>query len=1098
MLCIAAFARAQAPAAAEIVSLEGKGEYREATQPTWRPANVKQALFPTNYVRTLDLSRMAVLFADRTQLRLAPNSVLQIKEASKGTDAKTTINLNQGRSWMQSKTAPKNLTIETPTALAAIRGTDWEIVVEPDGRTTLSVFSGTVELSNPLGSVVVQRGEQAVAEQGKAPVKLLITVSRDRIQWVSSVIVDPERYAPTRGMDLPSAYAKVLQDTAQPGAIAESFLLLADFEAYKGELGASAKALEAGRARFPGDARFASALSRLALLEGDGPKALRLARAAAQAAPNSVEGALALGDAARREGIAVEAEQAYQRAIDLAAGDARGWHGLGVVEAERDNLKRARALLDKAIALDPKRAETLSEAGTAATAAARYAEARASFERALALQPENYVAWTGLGILEMRVGNLEASTEALLKATLIEPRFARAHLYLAAAYYQAERMGPALDELRRASETDPNDPLPRMLASQIQLDAIEPAAAAAESREALARIPFLKSLDAIADNQKGVANVGSALAFMGLEASARNAAHESYLPFWGSSHLFLADRYPGQFDRRSELMQGFLSNPLAFGASNRFQTLLPAPGHHATASVRYNRSDDLSLVEPVVAANGLTSGSVPVAYFVEGIFTRIEPGNSDFAADASTFTVALGAKPTNELSLFLYANRLDADVDLGRPGVTGEFGQIDGYAQRIDLGARYAPSADQAWWFKAGASQEDSDYATLSKVFLPQQTLERASFFNTKPEGRDTGLRYTRRANPDLEYSFGAEYSRLESPRTLERDSTLHFEGVASPQEYLDQVDTDRSRSAFGIGRFGSGALVAELGLAYRDYTKDRDIRIEQPAGSTRLAEHFRVQGTDPMGGIVWKPAQGHTLRGACRRWVRPIALDTLMPVAIAGIPLEDQLVFAGGQLRQCRGQWDWTISPRDFFTVHYEEARTKNLVSNLDGVLNTRTDVTNLDRLRNRVLTPPSRPDELEDTPVYAQGLAERANLAYERILGRGIAARAHYTYSESRNTDPEPAYFGKKIPWLARHHTDLLLTWAPGRRAFVTLGAVWRSERFADELNTVPVPQGWDARFNVFVESRDKRWAVEVYGFNLLKKETSDVFGVVGSWRF
>ena len=79
---------------------------------------------------------------------------------------------------------------------------------------------------------------------------------------------------------------------------------------------------------------------------------------------------------------------------------------------------------------------------------------------------------------------------------------------------------------------------------------------------------------------------------------------------------------------------------------------------------------------------------------------------------------------------------------------------------------------------------------------------------------------------------------------------------------------------------------------------------------------------------------------------MRPIALDTLMPVAIAGVPLEDQLVFAGGTLRQCRAQWEWAISERSFFNAHYEEARTKNLVSPLDGVLNTRTDITNLDRL--------------------------------------------------------------------------------------------------------------------------------------------------------
>lgn len=1100
LLALAGVARAQAPAAAEIVSVEGKGEYREAVQSTWNAAKVKQGLFPSNFVRTLDLSRMAILFADRTQMRLAPNSLLQIKEAGKGPDAKTTVNLNAGRSWMQSKSAPQNLRVETPTAVAAIRGTDWEMAVDPgDGKSTLSVFSGEVDLSNEFGAVSVRRGEQAVAEKGKAPVKLQVVVSRDRIQWVSSVTVDPERYAGTRGLDLPAAYAKVQRDIEQPGASPEAFLLLADFEAYRGDLARAERTLQLGLGRHPGDARLAAASARLAMLAGEGPKALALARQAAQAAPNSIDAALALGDAAKLEGLALESADAYQHAIDLAVGDARGWHGLGVLEAERDNLRRGRSLLAKAISLDATRAETYSEAGTAATSAAAYAEARAAFDKALAMQPENYVAWTGVGILELRTGNLDAATEALLKATLLEPRYARGHVYLAVAYYQGEKKGPALDELKRASEADPKDPLPHILAAQIRIDAIEPTAAAAEAGEALKKIPYLKSLDAIADNQKGIANVGSALAFMGLEDWSRGAAHDSYLPFWGASHLFLADRYPGVFDRRSELMQGFLSEPLSFGASNRFQALVPAPGNHATASIRYNQSDDLSLVEPVLTANGLnTAGSVPFSYFVEGIGTRIEPGNTDFEATAKTFTVALGAKPTSELSLFLYANRLDADVDLGKQNVTGEFGNIDGYASRVDVGARYSPSSNVAWWLKAGAGKEDSDYKTRGFIELPGQALERFSAFNTKPEARDAALRQTWRVRDALEITWGAEYSRREEPKTLVRDTGLHFVGTPSPQESLDQTDTDRMKSVYALGRFGKGAFVADVGLGWRDYAKDRDILVMQPQGNTPFEEHYQVRGTDPMGGFAWKPVDGQTLRAACRRWVRPVALDTLMPVAVAGIPLEDQLVFAGGTLRQCRAQWEWAISERSFFDMHYEEARVKNLVSPLDGVLNTRTDITNLDRLRNRVLTPPGRPDELEDTPVFAEGLAQRTHVAYERILGGGFAARAHYTYADTENTDPSPAYTGKKIPWVPRHHVDLGLTWAPGAHIFVTLQAAWRSQRYSDELNTVAVPQGWDARFNVYMESRDKRWAVEVYGFNLAKKEQSDVFGAVASWRF
>ena len=39
-------------------------------------------------LRPGDVSRMAILFPDRTQLRLAQNSTLQIKEAAQGPDTK--------------------------------------------------------------------------------------------------------------------------------------------------------------------------------------------------------------------------------------------------------------------------------------------------------------------------------------------------------------------------------------------------------------------------------------------------------------------------------------------------------------------------------------------------------------------------------------------------------------------------------------------------------------------------------------------------------------------------------------------------------------------------------------------------------------------------------------------------------------------------------------------------------------------------------------------------------------------------------------------------------------------------------------------------
>ncbi len=195
-ILVAAFAVTAAFAQAhegEIASIVGKGEYRHGHEAGWSPAAVKQKLFALDWLQTLDMSRMVLRFSDGSTDFIGPNSQFHVVKVATPADAKTILELNKGRMWSQSKTTPGGLEVRTGSALAAIRGTDWELVVDGDS-TILSVFSGEVEFSNEQGAVLVKPNEQARAEKGKAPVKLLLRTSRERIQWVSSFTVDPARY----------------------------------------------------------------------------------------------------------------------------------------------------------------------------------------------------------------------------------------------------------------------------------------------------------------------------------------------------------------------------------------------------------------------------------------------------------------------------------------------------------------------------------------------------------------------------------------------------------------------------------------------------------------------------------------------------------------------------------------------------------------------------------------------------------------------------------------------------------------------------------------------------------------------------------------
>ena len=145
--------------AAEVISAQGQAESRPDEGSAGKAAGAKQPLYESSYVRTGAYSRMGLLFVDNTQVRLAEKTLMQIKPAP----GRTVLRVERGRSWSQTNATPANLYIETPSATAAIRGTDWEIEVQPDGLSVLTVFSGEVAFFNEHGSVARRKLSSAAS-----------------------------------------------------------------------------------------------------------------------------------------------------------------------------------------------------------------------------------------------------------------------------------------------------------------------------------------------------------------------------------------------------------------------------------------------------------------------------------------------------------------------------------------------------------------------------------------------------------------------------------------------------------------------------------------------------------------------------------------------------------------------------------------------------------------------------------------------------------------------------------------------------------------------------------------------------------------------
>lgn len=1087
-------------AAAEILNLQGSGDQKPAAAADWRPARQAQPLASGDYVRTREASRMALLFADETQIRLHANSVLQVKGVAAGAGGTTTLSLESGRAWAQTRRPPGTpLNLQTPAATAGIRGTDWDIEVGPDGRTQLTVLSGEVTLANEQGTVVVGRNEAAIAEVGKAPVKIQLTQPRDRIQWVNALRHEPERF---RG--LAPAVADVL--------------VRADRQLVDGEGAQAIATLQAGLARFPDHPNVRAELARALMFADRIDEASAVLGEARADEPAPLW--LARGALARRQGNAPGTIAAYERATALAPQDDRGWFGLGSAHTEREDAGPARAGLLRALELNPQGPGYRGELGTLETFRNDLGAADAAFAAALRDNPSDYVALTGLGLLRLKQGQPEPALDAFLRAGVMEPRYARAKTYTAVAYWQLGRQQDAIATLQQSALLDDKDPLPHLFLAQIYTDLFRAGDAVAASRAAVARMPYLKSLNQLANDQQGRANFGASLAFFGMEDWALELAQQSYYPYWGGSHLFLADRYPGEFNKNSELFQGFLTDPLAFGGSQRFSSLLQQPGHHGALGITLDQ-EHFRLAAPSVNFNGLVNASVPFAYFVKaqtGVATRLpidvgtfgvpafydESGKADVRLKVGT--LGLGAQPTANLGLFFYYNDIDLSL-LGRNRVfflddTAAPTSIDNRVRQAALGGSYKWSPTSQTWLKLGHSTEFTEAARYPTQF-PIPPLVGVLGLASIPQKRfsDAQLRHTmdleggQRVWAALEHVKERQFNQVAGAGPLfgyNDEGTL----VGDLLVFTGRNDVDRRYNGLTLGwqqtaaapwRF-DGALATHW-IRHRVHGQNTAALVNLEFTNQTNADRDDTERVfAPRLGVVWQPHAGLTVRAAYQHFVRPLATSTLASVETAGLPVEDRYLEAGGQSKRGVVQAALALGERTFALGRLEHTVVRNPVS--VGVDLRTPSLAFLEEMRNAQLVNLSTLPTLEGDPIVERGHVSAATFGLNHMFSSQWSAYARYAYHHSDSATQETLtnteLADRQFPWLPKHTAVLGATWASADRFYLSARAVYRSRRFEDVANLTVLPSGWGLDIAAFWESRDKHWVIGAGALNLVGRQS------------
>ena len=1169
-LCpLSGLAALPAGAAAQIISVQGQGEQRAAEVAAWAPAQTQQALAGGAFVRTLAASKMALLFADETQVRLNQHSVLQVKQVDRE-KKESTLLLNLGRAWAQSKRPTGGrLNFETPAATAGIRGTDWELDVDASGKTLLTVFSGTVEFANAQGRLTVSSQQAVMAEVGRAPVRIVLSNPRQRIQWVSALSADPLRHLDERGVpatlrpalqalgrgDLSAPRAALAgmptpatadladwpvllqaaaatlggqtQDArqalqtllAQPGSHPDAaHLMLSDLHLVAGDFDAASQVLQAGLQQHPQAADLLAQLARTQML-ADQLEASASTLARTRDADTAAV-LLAQGELARRQGLSADTLQAYTRATRVAPGDDRGWLGLGSAQAELERVAPARTHLQQALTLKPQAPGAQGELGTLETFANRFGPAEQAFASALAHNPADYVALTGLGLLRLKQGQPEAALDAFLRAGVMEPRYARAKAYTAVAYYQLGRHSDAIEAMTQASALDDKDPLPYLFLSQMHTDLLQPGEAVQAARAAVQRLPYLKSLNQVANDQKGSANFGAALAFFGLEDWALELAQRSYSPYWGGSHLFLADRYLGEFNKNSELFQGFLSDPLAFGASNRFSSLLQRAGHYGQLEFAH---DDMGFVtrSPSITLNGLGNSMVPLAYFVQWQPARATDFGLDVGAsgqplmadpsgsadiDAGVGTLGLGVQATDQLGLFFYHNSFTAKVT-GRNSTFGISSAETGYlaSTRFDLSTRqtalglaYRWTPDAQTWVKVDRSSNRNTVTAYPTQFsLDGLDLTLGMDFNPDKRFSDLQLRHTMDLSPATRLSLGLEQVRETQYSnssglgllSLDDDSEAFLNGLAMAFAGTNDIRRRFTGLDFSLQHRLSAAWQLDASLGFNRLH-------EQVIGQNATAlEGFGVideseaqsdqtwNTTHPRLGLVYQPNDQFSLRLAYQDWMRPLSVSTLAPVQTAGIALEDRLLEAGGRLKRSVLQLGWTPDAQTFWLARLDRQDINNPVA--AGVDLRTPSLPFLEALRNAQSFNLSSIDLLEATPEVERGRLDAVTLAVNRLLTANLSGYAKYIWQDGRNRSHDNSTprlsDGLRMAFVPKNTLALGVSWAGAPRLQLGARLVYRSDRFEDMSNLTLWPAAWALDLLAIWQTQDKRWNFGLGAINL-----------------
>ena len=581
-----------APVIARLVSLQGNVALLSPQAALWQTATTGVVLCPQDQIRVGTDSRAALLLANETTLRLNQKTTMTINSLEDR--ERSFIELINGALHVITRTQMP-FQIHTPFVNANIEGTEFAIAVDALS-TTIAVVEGQVAATNTFGRIVLVDGETGIAIEGTAPSKNLQIRPADAVQWALyyPTIIDTHPFMSSQSGaadDLGDSTTQAAARRYQQGQVTEAIALL------------DAAGAQSDRARSPDWLTFHAGLllaigriddarreidqalgidsvnvqayalkTIIAVVQNDKDAARRYAEKATSIAPSSAVGWIARSYAEQAQFRIDDALASVRKATMASPRNGLAWARLAEMEMCAGNGDNALSAANQAAEIDPDLAKIQTVLGFSHLMRMQTSPAKSAFDKAIARDQSDPLPRLGLGLAQIRDGNLVGGRTNIVIAASLDPSNPLIRSYLGKAYYEERRGSLAAAQLTLAKSLDPRDPTPWFYDALRKQTDNRPVEALSDLQHSIAlnqqravyRSQFMLDSDR-ASRQTSLAKIYDDLAlyrFAVTEAThSLNSDPSNY-----SSHRFLSDAY-ARLDRHeiasvSELLQSQLLQPL--------------------------------------------------------------------------------------------------------------------------------------------------------------------------------------------------------------------------------------------------------------------------------------------------------------------------------------------------------------------------------------------------------------------------------------------------------------------------------------------------------------------------------------------------------